>query len=90
MLASFTARLRRSIDPGKARHRFKDNEIDVSFESWPEWQEWQITHPFIFDPAYAHAIAHGVMEKGFVEPLTGRRVAADQITQGEESHLAKV
>ena len=54
-------------------------EIDEYFTSREDWLEYAERTPAVYDASAAAAIAGRVLEQGFTEPLTGRRVAPDQI-----------
>jgi SAM-dependent methyltransferase len=69
------ARKRKIALPGLALPQ----EIAIDFTSYDQWMEWVGLNGHVLDPDFWTGIASAIRAKGFIEPLTGIRIAPDQI-----------
>src|SRR3954462_10465620 len=54
-------------------------EIDITFGSIGEWQEWYNANGYIFAPDWTKGIVDRLIKDGFVEPLTRTSVHGAEI-----------
>ncbi len=57
-------------------------EIDQTFSSISNWFEWLDLHPEVHDADTANQIGQTIMQRGIIEPLTGRTFGPPDLSHG--------